>query len=143
MAIAQGTMKLVRELVLDVSECITCGVVYGVSLEFEKARRGDGKTFYCPNGHSMTYGETDLTRAQKKAARLERDLASAQDSIASWRTRLAREEASKAAIKGHLTRARKRIQAGLCPECNVQFPDLEIHMQSAHYGAEVQEIEAE
>ena len=66
-----------------------------------------------------------LARAEQRAkyanqrAEAERDL------------RLA-EERSHSATKGHLTRAKKRHRAGLCPCCNRQFQDLVRHMASKH-----------
>jgi uncharacterized C2H2 Zn-finger protein len=35
--------------------CAECGVLYGVTEQFDERRREDGETFYCPNGHEQVY----------------------------------------------------------------------------------------
>ena len=57
---------------LYVSECCSCGMTFGVPSDFDVRRRRDGKSFYCPNGHSQSYrGESDAA----KIKRLEREAA--------------------------------------------------------------------
>lgn len=141
MAVATGTMKLVRDLTMEISECINCGVVYGVTAEFDKQRRRDGKDFYCPNGHSMKYGQPEAERAREETARLKRELDFAQRATADWRDSYARETRRHSATKGQLTRARKRIQEGVCVECSQKFPDLEVHMKTEHPYAASEALE--
>lgn len=35
-----------------------CGVTFWVTKTFDHRRREDGRDFFCPNGHSITYGKT-------------------------------------------------------------------------------------
>ncbi|HWL95518.1 MAG TPA: C2H2-type zinc finger protein [Phycisphaerae bacterium] len=39
--------------------CPTCGVPFGLLMRFDTARSKDHETFYCPNGHEMSYPEKD------------------------------------------------------------------------------------
>lgn len=56
-----------------------CGVTFGLTDGFEDRRKEDHKSFYCPNGHSMSYrGETDSARADREHARAELKAAEAQ-----------------------------------------------------------------
>lgn len=40
-------------------DCPSCYVVFAVSSEYEARMRATGSGFYCPSGHSMSYGNSD------------------------------------------------------------------------------------
>ena len=91
------------------------------------ARRDDGRSFYCPNGHSLSYKGT--------RHKLERDLKTAKDRAARERALRDQAEASLRATKGVVTKQRKRLERvanGVCPCCNRSFRDLKRHMQTKH-----------
>lgn len=117
---------------ITVMDCPVCGVVFGVTDEFVDCRRKDGASFYCPNAHSMSYGESALDKAQRDAARAKAradQLAAARDDE---RRRREQVERSLAATRGQVTKLRKRAQAGVCPCCTRHFADLQRHMASKH-----------
>jgi hypothetical protein len=37
-----------------------CGIEFAIPNGFDDRRRNDGKSFHCPNGHSMSYGAPGL-----------------------------------------------------------------------------------
>jgi hypothetical protein len=122
----------VETITFVVEDCFTCGVQFGVSAKFNNNCRRDGRTFYCPNGHTMVYTETSEMK-------LQRELKKAQDEKDFYEQRLRSEEASHAhttnrlsATKGALTRTKKRIANGACPCCKRQFVDLHRHMTTKH-----------
>ena len=43
-------------------------------------------------------------------------------------------ERSNRALRGHLTRQRKRAAAGMCPCCRRTFENVARHMESQHPG---------
>lgn len=109
-------------LKLDIMDCPTCGIVFGVSQEFIRRRRDDGQSFYCPSGHSMSYGTTELDKARQEATRAkhEADQAKAAAERARKDLRFEREchdltTRRLSATKGVVTKMRKRVQAGVCP----------------------------
>lgn len=51
--------------------CPTCSVRFGMTEEKHDLVKRLGHSFYCPNGHSLSYRETELDRAQKRIASLE------------------------------------------------------------------------
>jgi hypothetical protein len=120
--------------------CCDCGVTFGIEPAFDAARRNDHKTFYCPNGHSLSYHQ------ESKAERLERELAAQRDLTARekhWReqaearvrdVRLEKEhvEHRLRGTKSVVTRMKRRTAAGRCPCCSHQFKDLEKHMKDRH-----------
>lgn len=100
---------------LEVHECGKCGIIWGCPEDYLDARRRDGQTFYCPNGHGRVFRETDLDRERKRTAQLERRLSAERDTAERYRDNWERERRSAIAYKGHLTRIRKRIANGVCP----------------------------
>jgi hypothetical protein len=106
-------------------EC-SCGAVYALSEEFDKAKRRDHGTFYCPNGHARHFpGESDLEK-------LKRQLRAEQDYASNLNGRLDAAEGSLRATKGVVTKLRKRAIAGVCAVCTRHFTDVERHMASKH-----------
>lgn len=103
----------------------TCGVWFAIPQRMIDARREDGGTFYCPNGHKLSYGETALDKERKGAGRLAAQLD--QEQAARRAT-----ERSLAAQKGATTRLKRRAVAGVCPCCNRTFKQLARHMASKH-----------
>src|SRR4029077_9140433 len=65
---------------VDVS-CASCGIMFCLPEPLYNARKRDGDSFYCPNGHSLSYRPTE---DQKKIKELESQL-EARDR---WRERL-------------------------------------------------------
>ncbi len=114
---------------LTVLDCASCGVVFAITDDLEQRRRADGKQFYCPNGHTNVFKESDV-------ARLQRQLETAKRDGRFYEQRWQDEKRSKAAIKGQLTKTKKRVSNGVCPCCNRHFVDLERHMNGQHpeYG---------
>lgn len=109
----------------DLTSCASCGIQFQLPRSYDDKRREDGKTFYCPNGHSLSYGEGEATR-------LRRFLDAERESHKRTRGRLDQERNSHRATRGHLTRHRKRSAAGVCPCCNRTFQQLSRHMKRKH-----------
>ena len=121
------------ENVLTVIECCTCHMDFAMSQDFERARRRDHKSWYCPAGHVQFFpGESDIERER----RLRRE---AEEEEARERTRRRAEadqreaaERSLRATKGHLTRQRRRAAHGVCPVCPRTFANVEQHVAKQH-----------
>jgi hypothetical protein len=119
-------------------DCITCGVIFGLPERIREARRNDHKTFYCPNGHTLSYrGETDAEKAEKRAKELERQLNITRDRLKLTERNVESSEHSRAAMVGNLTKIRKAIAAGRCPVNGCKkFPNgnqrMEEHLKVDH-----------
>lgn len=111
---------------LTVIECANCHIDFGVTDGFEKARRGDHKTFYCPSGHSNFYPQ------QSEAEKLRARLRSAEATLTHTKDQLQATERQRRAQKGLNTRLKNRIAAGVCPCCNRTFQDLARHIAGQH-----------
>ena len=40
---------------IEAHDCANCGVVFGLDTRFAGRRRKDGRGFYCPNGHVLSW----------------------------------------------------------------------------------------
>lgn len=52
--------------VLNNVSCCECGIVFGFSPKIEKMWRESGKSFVCPNGHSLHWSKPTETPEQKE-----------------------------------------------------------------------------
>lgn len=105
-------------------DCADCGVVFGINADFEQRRRDDGRSFYCPNGHSLSWNS--------EHERIKRRLAYTQGALTHERDQRQAAERSARAYKGQATRIRRRVGRGVCPCCNRTFADLAKHMAGQH-----------
>lgn len=110
---------------LEVISCGNCGIPFGLPVDLAAARREDGGSFYCPNGHFVGWAETE-------AKRLARELRAARDRTAAWQARAEGAEASLRTTKGHVTRLRRQVLAGECPFCGQHLRDLARHIGRRH-----------
>lgn len=117
--------------------CSECGAAFGVEASFERARREDHSTFYCPNGHRQHFPHQ--TEKERRIAELEREAKSLKSSRDFWseQSRSARQDAEHErrrvnGYRGVVARTKRRIAVGRCVCCSRQFKDLERHMKSQH-----------
>jgi len=111
-----------------IQSCCVCDVDFAMTDHMTAQRQRDGKSFYCPNGHSQSYTETDATRLKKAQEALARARA-AQVHLADQRDAA---ERSASAYKGQVTKIKKRVGNGVCPCCNRSFQNLHRHMAGQH-----------
>lgn len=103
--------------------CVNCGVEFAWPKEMRDARLKDKKSFYCPNGHSMSWSgpnatERELSETKSRLAQVERDAAFKAEQIKT--------------LERKAKRQTRRIHAGVCPHCNRTFEQLARHMASKH-----------
>lgn len=110
---------------METTECVTCGIMFAFPVGFDEERRKDHKGFYCPNGHSQHY--TAESDAERNARLLKEEQARHQRTI-TRNNELAEEKAK-------LERKLRRVDRGVCPECNRSFTNLARHMACKHKSA--------
>jgi hypothetical protein len=106
-----------------------CGITLAIPEDLYRVAHSDGKNVYCPLGHSFVWGETTT---EKKLAKAEQDLRRTRAQVAATQELLEHETHSHRATRGHMTRIKKRVAAGVCPCCNRSFKDLARHMEGQH-----------
>lgn len=113
--------------------CYKCSVTFGMPMGLYLARKNDHEMFWCPNGHEQGFV------AESEADQLRRELKAEQDRVAAWKQleesasrRAVAAEHSRRVVKGHLTRIKRRVAAGVCPCCQRTFKNLADHMKGQH-----------
>lgn len=126
-------------MTFEEQECITCSVRFGVPIGFTANRRKDKGRFFCPNGHGMSYtqSESDVLRRERdrlvqEKARIEEERDAALRAQQRERAQRKSAERSAVAYRGVATRLKKKAGAGQCPCCKKQFAELAAHIELAH-----------
>ena len=121
-------------VVLTEINCGKCGGTYAINERYRQEKEQVGDCWNCP------YCQCGWGYANNgENARLKRELA-AETKRKEWaeqdaklaRDRAARVEHSARATRGHLTRVKRRVAAGVCPCCNRTFKQLARHMSAKH-----------
>lgn len=113
--------------------CSSCGIAFYWPAALDEAARYRARTFWCPGcGQSMIYRETEEQRLRRQLERERERAKFAQDEASRQRDHRWAAERRVSAMKGVVTRTKKRIAAGKCVRCSTEFPDLATHMAKAH-----------
>ena len=67
-------MIIYTEIKFYVETCCNCGIPFAVSEEFNAECRRKGKLFFCPNGHSQSYGKSEADKIRDEKVALEHQL---------------------------------------------------------------------
>jgi hypothetical protein len=106
---------------LTVTSC-WCGVNLAIPANlYRYARNHSNYSIYCPLGHTFFYRNSfeDELKRERRQHEATRELLHA-------------EERSHVATRGHLTRARRRAAAGVCPCCHRSFENVARHVKTKH-----------
>lgn len=112
--------------------CGECGIEFKVPEHFYSERKETGKGWFCPNGHSRVFRESDVHVLTRERDRLKQQMAQKDDELSAERNRriLAERDAQRIADKAQ--RAAKRTLAATCPCCNRSFANLARHLKTQH-----------
>lgn len=117
---------------LETMTCVDCGMQFAAPAGYETERRKDGRPFYCPNGHSMSFKETEADRLRKQLAARDREIEFQKNQRRYADDERQRVQRQLIAAKGQATKLRKRVACGVCPACKRTFDNVARHMQSKH-----------
>ena len=113
-------------------ECCNCGVVFGITDVLRRKRLEDKNSFYCPNGHAQHFTGKS---ANDRIKRLESDLQFQKNRVGMRDADLLVEKSRHRTTIGKLgavTKKVKRVENGVCPNCNRSFANVSRHMKSQH-----------
>lgn len=122
--------------VLTPLTCGECSIPFAIPKDRLTDLQRTGRSFWCPNGHKISYSDDENTRLRAQLDQAKAD--------AGWQRRM-RESADRRAdheaarargYKGALTKTKRRVGNGVCPCCNRSFVNLARHMAGQHpdYG---------
>lgn len=122
-------IQILRQETFNTIECCRCGVVFAVASVLQGNWKRDKTEFYCPNGHNQSYAEST-------AERIKRELTAQLDAAkrdAEWeRVRAKEAEKRERAMKGQITKLKKRVNCGVCPHCQRTVKQMAAHIASKH-----------
>lgn len=107
--------------------CPVCQAYYAVDQKKLDICLERGDSWFCPNGHSLIYTETE---AQKLKKELDRTKIEYEDNLAHTTNRLLDE----IFLRREKEKELKRLHAGVCPCCNRSFTNLATHLSKVHPG---------
>lgn len=119
---------------LTVTAC-WCGITLAIPKSLYRKAQADSKfSIYCPLGHTFVYSKNEADRQRERAELAERQAEFARASRdAAWEQAEAAERSARA-YRGHLTRLRNKIAAGVCPVpgCRRHFDNVQAHIEGQH-----------
>lgn len=122
----QGTIEF------NLEHCYSCAMPFYVTADFQKRRKSDGQSFYCPLGHRQCYTETTESRLRKQLETEQANKEHFRQQAEKNRMDRERVERRLTAMKGQVTKANNKLKKGVCPCCDQHFPDLENHIKAQH-----------
>lgn len=133
--------QTITENLIAVS-CFNCGVQFGLAESYyNRALAHHDKWWYCPNGHAQHFiGKTEAQKLREQLERQKRYTESARALETATRDQLQATERSRRAIRGALTKTKRRIANGVCPCCHRTFKQLAEHMEKQHPGYELEQV---
>jgi hypothetical protein len=129
---------------LVTEDCLTCGMVFAFPGSVRDELIKTKGTFYCPFGHKMNFtGPTEAQKERKARLAAERALEEEKARLVRERARVDQLQAtaatlrrSRSALKGEVTKARKRAARTQCPvaDCKRTFAptNMQRHVESEH-----------
>lgn len=111
---------------LETATCCACSMLFAVPKDFNRRRREDSKSFYCPAGHAQHYKP-----GGSEADRLKRDLERERQVREAAESRAGKAEQNLAQVARAHRKMRERVMNGVCPCCNRSFGNLRDHMKIA------------
>lgn len=117
---------------LEVHYCPNCAIQFAAPPRFIKERREDGKSFYCPSGHTMSFHETEIDKLKKQLQREKENTEWWKNTAASKDKTIKGQNIAIGKVKAKLHRTETRVSHGICPCCNRSFVNMQRHMKTKH-----------
>lgn len=118
---------------LTTTTCGECGGTYALAKRYVEKKRESGGYWTCPYCKcSWGYGRSENDRLKLEAENARNAAAAERARHDQTRAALEHERNSARTARGHVTRIKNRIAAGVCPCCGRTFKDLARHMGTKH-----------
>lgn len=117
---------------LEIATCCVCGIPFGLPDYHRQHLLETGEEFYCPNGHAQVYSKPIVSELKKQLAQAKKEAELYNQWYAAERGDHEQTRRKLGAVKGVLTKTKKRIANGVCPCCRRTFVNLHRHMGTKH-----------
>lgn len=113
--------------------CGECGGIYAIAERYRQQKHQQGGYWNCPYCKCpWGYGTSEISRLKQQLATKEREVEQ-ERKRKEWAQQEARvTERRRRALKGQITKVKKRIGHGVCLCCNRSFENLRRHMTVKH-----------
>lgn len=114
--------------------CGECGGVYAIGERYRQQCHTEGTCWTCPYC-KISWGyanNSENARLKDENERLQRHLGYANEAVEYHRKESDHFRASRNAVKGVLTKVKRRVANGVCPCCKRTFANLHEHMKQQH-----------
>lgn len=113
--------------------CGKCGGIYAIAERYRQRKSEHGGYWNCPYCQcSWGYGQSEVQRLKKELEEKQREVDN-ECKRKEWAQQEAKiAERRRRALKGHLTKTKKRVGHGVCPCCQRSFENLRRHMATQH-----------
>ena len=118
---------------LSTITCGKCGGIYAIAERYRAYKQENGGYWNCPYCQCLWgFGASELSMVRDQLRTAEHQVEQERKRT-EWAQQDARiTERRRRALKGHLTKVKKRISHGICPCCNRSFENLRRHMKVRH-----------
>lgn len=82
--------------------CANCGVQFGMPTILISSRRKDGESIFCPNGHSLSFGDGENEKLRQELEYINGRLSEDNEEIIGQKKQIS-------TLKGQLTKLKNRI----------------------------------
>lgn len=126
-----GVIRAANVTMIDY-ECWVCGIPFSVPRAWRDEVRVGSGTLYCPKGCRLGLGESETEKLRKQLVAKDAELDQARAARDRQHDRAERIQREKSALRGVITKTKKRIGNGVCPCCQRTFKQLARHMKNKH-----------
>lgn len=93
---------------METTTCCVCNIEFGLPGTLMRRRRDDGRTLYCPNGHSLSFQPSKIDKLRKKNLELAMEIQQLTKDVEFWtglhdrlleRYRVSKSEATTAKLR--------------------------------------------
>lgn len=109
----------------QVVTCANCGVLFMLSSTYVEKLRKSHNNFYCPNGHSLHYGQSACDKEKQK---IEKELADHKR----WVEQSAEHKRELWQKIDQLRKDNRDLRSVACPHCEKKVLNLERHLKKYH-----------
>lgn len=110
---------------LETTTCAACGVLFAMPDHLLDTKRKSGEGFYCPNGHSLSFRDSENKRLQRELEEKQRQLTAQKCETLRQQQLLEAERVEKSKLE-------RRVKHGTCPCCKRTFVRLASHISKKH-----------
>jgi hypothetical protein len=139
-----ATIQVTADLITETCCRSDCGILFAVPADWQARKRRDHTNFYCPNGHDQHYvGKTEEEKLKEELKRTRENLEwhrERGDRLADDNMTLAR---SRTALRGVVTKLRRKAASGECAYCHERFPDVAAHVAELHPDVQAEASDAD